>query len=193
MDKDLSLLLVGVGGQGTILAAKILSEVAVQQGLDVKMSEVHGMSQRGGSVVTYVKIGPKIFSPLVEQGDADYIVAFEKLEALRWADYLKPDGTLILNEQEITPMPVVTGAAVYPPNIIEELKTRRIKLQSLDALSLAQACGNIKAANVVLMGLLARTTDIPLSIWQAALQVKVPAKFLELNQKAFLAGYEAVR
>ena len=193
MANDLSILLVGVGGQGTILAAKILSEVAVQQGLDVKMSEVHGMSQRGGSVVTYVKIGPKIFSPLVEQGDADYILAFEKLEALRWADYLKPDGTLILNEQEITPMPVVTGAAVYPANIIEELKTHRIKLQSLNALSLAQKCGNIKATNVVLMGVLARTTDIPLSIWQAALQVKVPAKFLELNQKAFLAGYEAVR
>ncbi|HWJ03957.1 MAG TPA: indolepyruvate oxidoreductase subunit beta [Verrucomicrobiae bacterium] len=191
MDKTISLLLVGVGGQGTILAAKILSEVAVQQGLEVKMSEVHGMSQRGGSVVTFVKFGTKVYSPLVEPGEADYIVAFEKLEALRWVHYLKRGGTLVLNDQEILPMPVITGAAVYPAKIIEDLNNLPISAVTVDALSLAKECGNIKAANVVLMGVLAKRTDIPLETWQTAIAHKVPAKFQELNQLAFTYGYNA--
>lgn len=191
MSKTTSILLVGVGGQGTILAAKILSQVAMHQGMDVKMSEVHGMSQRGGSVVTYVKFGSQVYSPLVEEGEADYVVAFEKLEALRWVKYLKPSGVLVVNEQEISPMPVITGAAVYPDKIIEHLTTQSIKVLSCNALDLAQACGNIKAANVVLMGILAKQSDIPLETWHTAVEQKVPQKFLDLNRRAFLKGYEA--
>lgn len=190
MHKTTSLLLVGVGGQGTILAAKILSQVAMQQGLDVKMSEVHGMSQRGGSVVTYVRFGPEVFSPLVEQGEADFIIAFEKLEALRWAPFLKQDGILVVNEQEISPMPVITGAASYPHNILEQLKAGPYKVVSCDAASLAENCGNIKSANVVLLGLLAKQTEIPLETWLSAVVQKVPARFLDLNRAAFITGYQ---
>ncbi|MDA8441742.1 MAG: indolepyruvate oxidoreductase subunit beta [Peptococcaceae bacterium] len=189
MDKLTSLLLVGVGGQGTILAARILSQVALLQGLDVKMSEVHGMAQRGGSVVTHVKFGPHVYSPLVERGEADYVVAFEKLEALRWAEYLKPDGTLVVNEQAIYPMPVITGSAVYPQDILARLGQQQIRLVTCDAANLASVCGNRKAANVVLMGILAKQTDIPLATWQTAIEQKVPSRFLDLNQQAFLAGY----
>lgn len=186
-----SLLLVGVGGQGTILAAKILSQVALLQGMDVKMSEVHGMSQRGGSVVTYVKFGPEVHSPLVEQGEADYILAFEQLEALRWAHYLKPSGVLVVNEQKISPMPVITGAAGYPDNITASLASAGIKIVACDALNIARECGNTKAANVVLMGVLAKHSSIPLEDWQQAVTMKVPPKYLQLNQKAFQAGYES--
>lgn len=192
MDKTISILLVGVGGQGTVLAAKILSQVAMLQGLEVKMSEVHGMSQRGGSVVTFVRFGAEVFSPLVESGEADYIVAFEKLEALRWSPYLKSGGTLVVNDQEISPMPVITGAASYPDDILAQLQTQEIKLVVCKALEIAKDCGNIKAANVVLMGLLARQTDIPLTIWQQAVEQKVPAKFLAVNQAAFMSGYQAI-
>jgi len=190
MNKITSLLLVGVGGQGTILAAKILSSVAMQQGLDVKMSEVHGMSQRGGSVVTYVKFGPEVHSPLVEPGEADYIIAFEKLEALRWVSHLRQGGTLVVNEQEISPMPVITGAAVYPSDILDQLQAGPFQLVSCDAVALAAQCGNTKAANVVLLGLMAKYTSIHLETWMGAIEQKVPVKFLELNKLAFLAGYK---
>jgi indolepyruvate ferredoxin oxidoreductase, beta subunit len=190
MNKCTSILLVGVGGQGTILAAKVLSQVALEQGLEVKMSEVHGMSQRGGSVVTFVKFGEQIFSPIVEPGEADFIVAFEKLEALRWAHYLKPTGVLITNDQEISPMPVITGAVSYPEGIIEQLQARGQQVIGIKALELAKNCGNSKATNLVLMGVLAKQTEIDQEIWLKAVDRKVPAKFLDLNRKAFLAGYQ---
>jgi indolepyruvate ferredoxin oxidoreductase, beta subunit len=190
MNKCTSILLVGVGGQGTILAAKVLSQVALEQGLEVKMSEVHGMSQRGGSVVTFVKFGEQVFSPIVEPGEADFIVAFEKLEALRWAHYLKPTGVLITNDQEISPMPVIIGAVSYPEGIIEQLQARGQQVIGIKALELAKNCGNSKATNLVLMGVLAKQTEIDQEIWLKAVDRKVPAKFLDLNRKAFLAGYQ---
>lgn len=186
---NLSVMIVGVGGQGTLLASRVLGNVAVNQGYDVKVSEVHGMSQRGGSVVTYVKMGEKVYSPLVEKGEADIIISFEALEALRWVDYLKKDGTLIVNEQEIDPMPVITGKAKYPENILAKLKEAGVKLQSIDALSIARNCGNIKAVNIVLIGLMAKTTSIDKDIWLKAIEEVVPKKVLDVNIKAFNEGY----
>ncbi len=172
-----------------MLASRVLGNVAMKSGYDVKVSEVHGMAQRGGSVVTYVKMGEKVYSPLVEKGEADIIIAFEKLEALRWIDYLKKDGTLVVNDQEINPMPVITGKAKYPEDILGRLKAGGIRVQSIDALELARESGNIKAVNVVLLGLMARETKIGREVWQQALEEVVPQKLLEVNVKAFLAGY----
>ncbi len=186
---NLSIMIVGVGGQGTLLASRVLGNVALNQGYDVKVSEVHGMSQRGGSVVTYVKMGEKVYSPLVEKGEADIVIAFESLEALRWVDYLKKDGTLIVNEQEIDPMPVITGRAKYPENIIKKLRDAGIRLQSIDALNIARKCGNIKAVNIVLIGLVARTTSIDKEVWLKAIEEIVPKKVLDVNIKAFNEGY----
>jgi indolepyruvate ferredoxin oxidoreductase beta subunit len=184
-------MIVGVGGQGTLLASRFLGNVAMKNGNDVKVSEVHGMSQRGGSVVTYVKMGEKVYSPLIEKGEADIIMAFEKLEALRWIDYLKKGGTLVLNDQEINPMPVITGKAKYPEDIIGKLKAGGIRVQSIDALSIARQCGNIKAVNLVLIGLVAKTTSIGRDIWQQAMEEVIPKKLLEVNIKAFDAGFES--
>jgi len=186
-----NILLVGVGGQGTILAAKILAEVAVLQGLDVKMSEVHGMAQRGGSVVTHVRMGEKVYSPLVEEGEADYIVAFEKLEALRWAHYLREGGSIVVNDQRIDPMTVITGQAPYPPEILETLQAGAECVVVIDALQLAREVGSIKAVNVVLLGALARAMPIENEQWLEAIHRIVPAKTLELNLKAFAAGFAA--
>jgi len=187
---SLNIMIVGVGGQGTLLASRILGNVALKSGYDVKVSEVHGMSQRGGSVVTYVKMGEKVFSSLIEKGEADIIIAFEKLEALRWVDYLKTDGTMIVNDQVINPMPVIIGKAKYPENILDRMKESGIKLLSIDALSIARECGNSKAVNVVLIGLMAKTTKIKREIWQHALKEVIPKKLLEVNVKAFDAGFE---
>lgn len=188
---SLNIMIVGVGGQGTLLASRILGNVALKNGYDVKVSEVHGMSQRGGSVVTYVKMGEKVFSPLIEKGEADIIIAFEKLEALRWVDYLKTDGTIVVNDQVINPMPVIIGKAKYPENILDRMKESGIKLRSIDALSIAIECGSIKAVNVVLIGLMAKTTEIDREIWQQALKEVIPKKLLDINIKAFDAGFEA--
>jgi indolepyruvate ferredoxin oxidoreductase beta subunit len=187
MDK-LNLLIVGVGGQGTLLASRILGTVALKSDFDVKVSEVHGMSQRGGSVVTYVKFGKKIYSPLVEKGEADLIISFETLEALRWIDYLSKDGKMIINEQKINPMPVITGKAKYPENIIESLKKEH-KIYTLDALRIAQECGNIKAVNIVLLGVMARLSDLDKEVFIEAIHEVVPAKVLDVNLKAFEQGY----
>ncbi len=186
---NLNIMIVGVGGQGTLLASRLLGNVALKQGYDVKVSEVHGMSQRGGSVVTYVKMGEKIYSPVIEKGEADIILAFEKLEALRWTDYLKKGGTLILNDQQIDPMPVIMGKAKYPDGIIERLQEAGISLLATDGLRIAKECGSLKAVNVVLIGLLARTTNIPGKVWENALEEVLPAKLLDVNKKAFAAGY----
>lgn len=186
-----NILLVGVGGQGTILAGKILAEVAVLQGLDVKMSEVHGMAQRGGSVVTHVRMGEQVLSPLVEVGEADFIVAFEKLEALRWAHYLREDGCIIVNDQRIDPMTVITGQFPYPPEILETLQAGAGEVVVLDALQLAREVGSIKAVNVVLLGALAQRVQIEKGHWLEAITRTVPAKVLELNLQAFAAGFAA--
>ncbi|NMB33437.1 MAG: indolepyruvate oxidoreductase subunit beta [Clostridium sp.] len=189
MDKY-SIVIVGVGGQGTLLASRVLGNVAIKKNYDVKVSEVHGMAQRGGSVVTYVKMGERISSPIIEKGEADIVIAFEQLEALRWVDYLKEDGKLLVNEQKINPMPVITGKEEYPEKIIEDLKKYRSNTISLDAFKIARDCGNIKTVNTVLMGLLARVTDIEREIWIEALRETVPQRAQDVNFRAFEEGYK---
>ena len=183
-----NIMIVGGGGQGTLLASRILGNTVIGEGYDVKLSEVHGMSQRGGSVVTYVKYGDKVYSPIIGEGEADIILAFEMLEAYRAMPYLKKDGVMIVNTQTIDPMPVITGAAAYPENIVEKLE-KKIKLVRVDALSKAQEAGNIKAVNVVLIGIMAKNTDIPYEKWVETIKKTVPEKFLEANLKAFDLGY----
>ena len=184
-----SVMIVGVGGQGTLLASRILGAVYTGAGFDVKVSEVHGMSQRGGSVVTYVRYGDRVASPIIEKGGADIILAFEKLEALRYFEYLKKGGKIIVNTQETDPMPVITGAAVYPENILEKLSAAGVAVTAVDALSLAREAGNQKAVNVVLIGVLAAASDIPEADWIAAVRSTVPEKLQEINLKAFALGY----
>lgn len=190
MAKTTNIMIVGVGGQGTLLASRILGNVAIRQGFDVKVSEVHGMSQRGGSVVTYVKYGQEVASPIIDKGEADIILAFERLEAARALPFLKKGGTIILNDRAITPMPVITGAAEYPENLVEDLSSNANTI-SLDALELSLQAGSAKAVNVVLIGVLAKTTDIPEEVWLEVLRGTVPEKFLALNEKAFALGYNA--
>ena len=183
-----NIMIVGVGGQGTLLTSRILGGLAIAGGYDVKLSEVHGMAQRGGSVVTFVRYGDKVAEPIVEEGQADVIIAFERLEALRYAHFLKKDGALIINDWRIDPMPVVTGATVYPQDLIEKMKAAGANVDAMDCLTLAREAGSEKAVNLVLLGRLSRHYDIPLEHWQAAIEVCVPKKFLEINQKAFLLG-----
>ena len=184
-----NIMIVGVGGQGTLLASKMLGRLLMKVGYDVKVSEVHGMSQRGGSVVTYVRFGDKVASPLIDKGEADFILSFEKLEAARWLSYLREDGQIILSDQEIDPMPVVTGAAKYPENLVEKMQAAGAKVDAVPALELAKEAGSIKAVNIVLMGRLSHYfPEIPESEWIAALEAVVPAKFVEMNKKAFALG-----
>ena len=185
-----SIMIVGVGGQGTLLASKLLGNVLLGQGYDVKLSEVHGMSQRGGSVVTYVRYGDKVYSPIVDQGEADYILSFEILESARWISYLKKGGKLITNTQKTWPMPVITGAMVYPEGIVEKLSAKA-DVVAVDALKLAAEAGSAKAVNVVLIGVLSKIMDIPEAVWLQAIDETVPPKFLELNKKAFALGRDA--
>lgn len=189
MNKRLNILLVGVGGQGTILASKILTYAALDQGYEVKMSEIHGMAQRGGSVVTQVRMGQEVYSPVIDESEADIIVAFEQLEAYRWAHFLKKDGVLIVNTQKIVPLPVLIGAAKYPERILHDLREKVGHFIEIDGLKLATEAGSSKSTNVVLMGILARYMDFPEAVWQKALAEKIPAKLLELNQRAFDSGY----
>lgn len=184
-------MIVGVGGQGALLASKLLGRLLVDEGYDVKISEVHGMSQRGGSVVTYVRFGDKVYSPIIDKGEADYIVSFEKIEAARYAEHLKPDGSIIVNTQQIDPMPVIIGAAEYPENILEELKSKGFNVDEIDALSLANEAGSAKAVNIVLMGRLAKRFSIPRERWLEALKNTVAPKFIDMNLKAFDLGYNA--
>lgn len=185
-----SILIVGVGGQGTLLASRLLGNALLSRDYDVKVSEVHGMSQRGGSVVTYVRYGKSVASPIIEQGEADIILSFEALEAARFLPYLKKGGKIIVNTQQIDPMPVVTGNAVYPEDILGQIKSLGVEVISADALSLAEQAGSVKAVNVVLMGMLAKQTDIEKQVWLDTVKQTVPPKFLELNLKAFELGYE---
>ena len=189
MMENTSIMIVGVGGQGTLLASRILGNTLIGAGYDVKVSEVHGMSQRGGSVTTYVRFGEKVWSPIIEKGGADIILSFELLEALRALPYLKPEGQIIVNTQQIDPMPVITGAAEYPQGIVETLE-KQSKLTAVDALALAREAGSIKAVNVVLIGLLAKRTAIPRKQWEDTIRTTVPPKYLDINLKAFALGYE---
>lgn len=186
-----SIMIVGVGGQGTLLASRILGSALLSKGYDVKVSEVHGMSQRGGSVVTYVKYGDKVYSPVVGEGEADLILSFEQLEAARWLPCLKPDGKIIVNTQKIDPMSVVIGDSEYPDGVIDSLKKSGASVVEIDALPLAVEAGSSKAVNVVLIGAMAKNTDIDKEIWLNAVKECVPAKFSELNIKAFELGYSS--
>lgn len=183
-----SIMIVGVGGQGSLLASRLIGNVLLQQGYDVKVSEVHGMSQRGGSVVTYVKYGDEVLSPIVCKGEADIIISFEQLESARWLPYLKKGGHLVTSTQMIDPMPVITGVASYSENIIDKIKAQGVDVISVDALELAEEAGNSKASNVVLMGVVSTKMDFDKAVWDKAIEECVPAKFLELNKKAFELG-----
>ena len=186
-----NILIVGVGGQGSLLASKLLGRLLLTKGYDIKVSEVHGMSQRGGSVVTYVRFGEKVYSPVIDKGEADYIVSFELLEAARWTEYLRPDGRIVTNTQQVNPMPVIIGAAQYPEDLAAKMQAEGINVDAIDALKLAEEAGSSKAVNIVLMGHLSRNFDFTLDEWMDAIEKSVPAKFLELNKKAFLLGREA--
>lgn len=182
-----NLMIVGVGGQGTLLASRLLGAVAQNAGYDVKVSEVHGMSQRGGTVVTYVRYGDRVYSPIVEQGEADYIVAFEVLEAARFLPYLKKDGLLLSNTQQIAPMPVITGAMEYPKNLLEKI-AKQADLLEVDALAAAKEAGNPRALNIVLMGVLSTRMEFAEEAWLSALRSVVKPQYLAVNETAFLNG-----
>lgn len=184
------IVIAGVGGQGSLLASKLLGRVLVNEGYDIKVSEVHGMSQRGGSVITYVRYGDKVYSPVVQAGEAEYIISFEKIEAARYAYLLKKGGVIITNTQRVDPMPVIIGAAEYPENVLNELTAKDVQIEAMDALTLAQEAGSAKAVNIVLMGQLAKHFHIDYDKWIEALEQTVKPQFVELNKKAFKLGYE---
>ena len=183
-----NIMIVGVGGQGSLLASKLLGYLLLKEGYDVKVSEVHGMSQRGGSVVTYVRFGDKVYSPIIDRGEADYIVSFEEMEAARYLPYLKEGGRIVTNTQQIDPMPVITGARAYPEKLIEKLEEKGAQVDAMDCLTLAEEAGSSKAVNIVLMGRLSKYFDIPAEKWQQAIEALVPEKFREVNLKAFALG-----
>lgn len=187
-----TVVIAGVGGQGIITASNLLSEVALEAGLDVKKSEIHGMSQRGGDVISTVRFGKKVYSPIVGYGEADVILSFEKLEALRNLPFLKKDGTVIVNDYRIDPLPVASGFEKYPENIIEYLQ-ERVKTIVVNARELAERAGNIRTMNVVLLGVLANSLEIPLQIWEKVIETRVPPKYVEVNKKAFKLGLEEGR
>ena len=183
-----NIMIVGVGGQGSLLASKLLGRLLLTRGYDIKVSEVHGMSQRGGSVVTYVRFGDKVYSPIVDKGEADFIVSFELLEAARYTEELKKGGKIISSTQQINPMPVITGAASYPEQLVEKIRSAGMDIDAFDALALAEQAGSSKAVNIVLMGRLSKYFDFSEEEWMGAIEQSVPAKFLELNKKAFALG-----
>ncbi len=184
-----NILIVGVGGQGTLLASKIMGKVYLGRGYDVKVSEVHGMSQRGGSVVTYVRYGEKVWSSVIEKGEADVIISFEQLESARWLEYLRPDGVLVSSTQKLDPATVIMGKAEYPEKVLERIEKLGVKVISLAADELAEEAGNARSANIVLLGAFAKTQDIPKEVWKEAVAATVPKKTLETNLKAFELGY----
>jgi len=191
-DQTTNILIVGVGGQGTLLTSRIIAQVAVQMGYDVKVSEVHGMAQRGGSVVSQVRYGEKIYSPIIKKGDADIILAFEKIESARWLDYLKPDGKVIINNERVNPLPVLSGKVQYPDNIHEKVAEKLKDTVMVDATDIATQCGNSRAANVVLVGMLSKAIGLPEEEVEKAIRAIVPAKALEVNLTAFRKGMELI-
>lgn len=186
-----NILLVGVGGQGTILVSKILSNGLMEDGYDVKMSEVHGMAQRGGSVSTQVRYGKQVFSPIIGKGQADILVSFETMEALRWLDYLKPDGTVVVNDYKIPSAPILMGKEDYPEGILEVLKSK-VNTTVIKAAEIAEELGNAKAMNIVLFGALVKAMNITAIDWEAQIGKNVKPTTIEVNVKAFKAGMDAV-
>lgn len=186
-----NILLVGVGGQGTILASKILSTALVDAGYDVKMSEVHGMAQRGGSVTTQIRYGEKVFSPIIGKGEADVMVCFEKMEALRWIEYVKPDAKIVINDFEIPSAPILVGEEEYPQGIIEELSSKT-DVSVFKAAEIAKELGNSKTMNIVLLGALVKAMGIEDMDWDKFIAANVKKGFEELNIKAFRAGMAAI-
>lgn len=187
--KELNVMVVGVGGQGTLLTSRIIGKTALKAGYDVKLSEVHGMAQRGGSVVTFVRFGEKVNEPVVEEGCADILISFERLEALRYAHFLKKDGIIIVNDCRIDPMTVVIGASQYPENIIENLKKEHT-VYSIDGLKIANQLGNSKVLNSVVLGLSAKHIGFSKEVWLDVVKATVPQKTIDINEKAFISGYE---
>ena len=185
-----NIMIVGVGGQGTLLTSRIIGKTALEAGLDVKISEVHGMAQRGGSVVTFVRFGEKVFEPVVEEGEADVIIAFERLEAQRYAHFLKKDGVLVVNDCRIDPMTVVIGAKEYPEGILEELKKEHT-VYAIDGQSIALELGNSKVLNSVVLGYAASEVGFDKETWLGVIERTVPQKTIEINKNAFIKGYEA--
>ena len=186
---SINILIVGVGGQGTLLASKLMGKIFIDSGLDVKVSEVHGMSQRGGSVVTYVRAGEKVFSPVIDLGEADMIISFEALESARWLPYLKKGGVVISNTAQIDPMPVIMGNAVYPENVLDSIRAKGVTVVSADALALAEQAGSAKAVNIVLLGIAAKQLGFDKEECLAAIRATVPQKTIETNEKAFELGF----
>ena len=187
--KGMNIMVVGVGGQGTLLTSRIIGKTAMACGFDVKLSEVHGMAQRGGSVVTFVRFGENVSEPVVEEGDADILIAFERLEALRYAHFLKKDGVIIVNDQRIDPMTVISGAQQYPENIIEDLKKEHT-VYSFDAVKVSETLGNSKVLNIVILGLAAKYIGFNEKDWLNVIEKTVPPKTVDINKKAFLSGYK---
>ncbi|HHU81420.1 MAG TPA: indolepyruvate oxidoreductase subunit beta [Firmicutes bacterium] len=184
-----NIILAGVGGQGILFAARVLGTAALMKGYDVKVSEVHGMAQRGGSVVSYVRFGRKVYAPVVEKGRCDLLVAFEELEGLRWLDHLCTGGRVILNRQRIDPMPVISGKAEYPKEIPAIIRRRAGSVELVDALTIAGECGSLRTVNTVLLGLTARFLPVEEEIWLETLAEVAPARMLDVNRQAFIRGY----
>lgn len=186
-----NIMIVGVGGQGTLLTSRVLGGLAIAGGYDVKLSEVHGMAQRGGSVVTFVRYGEKVAEPIVEEGQADVIIAFERLEAMRYAHFLKKDGALVINDWRIDPMPVVIGAAKYPEGILEDLKKAH-KVYAVNATEESKKLGNPKVFNMIVLGVAAQHMDFSKEDWYKVIESTVPPKTIEINKAAFDVGYHLV-
>lgn len=187
-----NIMIVGVGGQGTLLTSRVLGGLAIQAGYDVKLSEVHGMAQRGGSVVTFVRYGDEVAEPIIEEGQADVLIAFERLEALRYAHFLKKDGVIVVNDQRIDPMPVVIGAATYPEHILEELEKEH-RVYAVDAISEAKRLGNSRVFNVIVLGIAAQHMNYSKEEWLRVIEETVPKKTIAINQAAFETGFSLHR
>ena len=184
------ILIAGVGGQGTILTGRVIASLAIEEGLDVKTAETHGMAQRGGSVITHVRIGNKVYSPLIPQGDGDILLSFEKMEALRWLPYLSPAGTVIVNTQELEPLPVLTGQSDYTSGILEELESKVKRLIAVDALSIEPVSKNPKMVNTFLLGILAQIMPFEKEKWLKVLEQEIKAKLVDINKQSFEAGWQ---
>lgn len=194
MSKITNIILAGVGGQGTILASKILAAGIMSKGLDVKMSEVHGMAQRGGSVTTQVRFGNEVFSPIIGKGQADILVSFEEMETGKWLEFVKPDGTVVINNYRIPSAPILSGAADYPEGVIDEIKSKIKNTKVIDAARLAEEeIGNAKTMNVIMVGALAKGLGLDDIDWDSVLEETVKEKFIDINKKAFKIGYDAVK
>lgn len=184
------ILIAGVGGQGTILTGRIIASLAISEGMDVKTAETHGMAQRGGSVITHVRIGEKVFSPLIPAGDGDFLLSFEKMEALRWLPYLSPKGTVIVNTQELEPLPVLTGEAEYSTGILEEIEGKVGRLIAAEALYIDPVSKNPRMVNTFLLGILAQTMNYSKDKWFKVMEQEIKAKLIDINKQAFEAGWQ---